>query len=142
MNQHVLFVEDDADDVFLIERAWKKAGLDNHATNFASNGKEAIEYLSQSASTTSRPQVIFLDLNMPLMGGLEFLSWLRSQPHLETIPVVVLTTSANPADISAAYNNGTNAYVIKPSAIADFSALFRSAADFWLGFNKLTPVLR
>lgn len=136
MKRHVLFVEDDSDDVFLIERAWKNAALANQI-HFSSNGKEAIDYISALLNAPpSLPAVIFLDLNMPLMGGLGALQVLRAQPALQTTPIIILTTSENPSDLDAAYKAGANAYVVKPSGLSDFAEMLSSAAGFWLKYNK------
>jgi two-component system, response regulator len=123
MSPTVLFVEDDADDVFLIQRACKSAQHDD-PKEYLPNGKAAVDYLSQTvAQGRSLPRLIFLDLNMPLMGGLEFLSWLRNQPLLRNIPVVVLTTSVNPQDLATAYRSGANAYLVKPSSISELDLM-------------------
>ena len=135
MNHKILFVEDDQDDVFLIERACKTAGLDERR-GFLHDGKAAVDYLAE-AMGGSLPALIFLDLNMPLMGGLEFLRWMRAEVSFENIPVLVLTTSENPQDIKSAYQAGANAYLVKPTAIAEFAKMIGCATQFWLDFNRM-----
>jgi chemotaxis family two-component system response regulator Rcp1 len=137
MTRKLLFVEDDEDDVFLIGRACKAAGV-NALTEFQPNGKAASEHLANSLPVGgSLPQLIFLDLNMPVMGGLEFLRWLRRQPLLEYIPVVVLTTSENPDDLKAAYTARANAYVVKPANPSLWAEVLRCATEFWLVHNRV-----
>jgi len=139
MNGKALFIEDDEDDVFLIKRAWEMAAI-KQPKEFLPNGKAAVEYLSQVSHDGPGeciPSVIFLDLNMPLMGGLEFLRWLREERGHREIPVVILTSSENPKDIAAAYETGANGYVVKPSTIPELVEMFECAAKFWLRFNRL-----
>ncbi|HEY0433710.1 MAG TPA: response regulator [Chitinophagaceae bacterium] len=135
MSGHILFVEDDSDDVFLIQHAAKNAGL-TQRLHFSANGKEAVEYLLPLVNSPALlPSLIFLDLNMPLMGGLEFLNWMRSQAALQTIPVIILTTSENPADIAAAYKAGANAFLVKPSVISELANMLIRATTLWLKDN-------
>lgn len=132
----VLFVEDDEDDIFLLQRACDKAGL-KEPKEFLPNGQVAADYLTDHAEVPRKLRLIFLDLNMPLMGGLEFLNWLRQQPALAGIPVVVLTSSENPQDMRSAYELGANAYLVKPSSVAALTQLLATAQQFWLGYNRV-----
>jgi CheY-like chemotaxis protein len=140
MYRSLLFVEDDEDDIFAIKRILGR--MDVRASDHSErNGKAAVEYLNSivsadNAHATQFPHLIFLDLNMPLMNGLEFLRWLRSQPNMSTIPVVVLTSSANPSDIQLAYQSGANAYLVKPTSSEKFSNLLSAAQSFWLEHNQ------
>lgn len=135
MEPKILFVEDDPDDVFLIERAWKTVGMAVPLA-FQSTGRAAIDFLSAPANPRERPRVIFLDLNMPVMGGLDFLRWLRKQPLFQHLPVIILTTSVNPQDIKAAYEAGANAFLVKPTSVAQFAEMLSCAARFWLHLNR------
>jgi CheY-like chemotaxis protein len=91
-----------------------------------------------SDRSTSLPKLIFLDLNMPLMNGLEFLQWRSQRPELQTIPVIVLTSSENPQDVIDAYRLGANAYLVKPMSVTELSSLLKSIQAFWLTHNRFT----
>lgn len=139
MNRHLLFIEDDEDDIYIIRNTLEREGISAN-THFVQNGKMAVEYLeiltNDTSSSRSLPMLIFLDLNMPLMNGMEFLQWRRQQPALQTIPVLVLTSSNSPKDISDAYSLGANAYLVKPMSVAELSSLLKSVQDFWLTHNR------
>ena len=142
MNRHLLFIEDNEDDVYIIRNTLEREGIREN-THFVGNGKLAVEYLESLARNTSQPEplpaLIFLDLNMPLMNGLEFLQWRREQPDLQTVPVLVLTSSDSQRDIADAYKLGANAYLVKPMSVAEFSALLKSVHQFWLTYNRAAP---
>lgn len=137
-NKRILLIEDDADDVFLIRHAFQRAGLKDDVS-LAENGKAAVtlfESFSAEPDRKDAPEFIFLDLNMPVMNGLDFLRWLRSAVQWRTLPVVVLTTSEDPRDISAAYELGANAYLVKPSSPAAMIEMFKAVDSFWFLFNR------
>jgi CheY-like chemotaxis protein len=140
MNRLLLFIEDDEDDIYVMQNALERVGI-HETMHFVRHGKEAVEYLQSctvpgSHSPTSLPKMIFLDLNMPLMNGLEFLGWRSQQPALQTIPVVVLTSSESRQDIIDAYRLGANAYLVKPMSVTEFSSLLKSIQAFWLTHNR------
>lgn len=126
---HVLLVEDDPADALLIEEALAGNGV-ARAIGRADDGIEALEYLRDPERP--RPDLIVLDLNMPRMNGRELLAVLKDDADLCTIPVVVLTTSATPDDVSAAYQRHANAYVTKPVNLDDFLRSVRSIDQFFL----------
>jgi CheY-like chemotaxis protein len=126
---HVLLVEDDPADALLIEEALGEGGV-ARAIGRADDGIEALEYLRDPGRP--RPDLIVLDLNMPRMNGRELLAVLKKDADLCTIPVVVLTTSATPDDVSAAYQRHANAYVTKPVNLDDFLQSVRSIDQFFL----------
>ncbi|WP_436762222.1 response regulator [Streptosporangium sp. V21-05] len=125
----VLLVEDDDADAALIDAALNEHGMarDIHHVH---DGVEALQYLR--ASDTPRPDLIVLDLNMPRMNGRELLAVLKDDENLLSIPIVVLTTSSAPDDISAAYHQHANAYVTKPINLDDFLQAVRSIDAFFL----------
>jgi CheY-like chemotaxis protein len=138
--QLLLHVEDDPDDALLIGRALRRAGVEN-PVHVVENGEQAVRYMLgqqpfEQRSGQPLPGLILLDLNTPLMTGHEFLQWLRSQPLLRRIPVVVLTSSSAERDIIAAYDAGANAYLVKPLDQADLVAMLRDLQSFWFNWNQ------
>ncbi|GJF31113.1 response regulator [Kitasatospora sp. NE20-6] len=130
----VLLVEDDAADAMLIEEALEeKAQRDIVRVD---NGEAALEYLR--AEGALMPDLIVLDLNMPRMNGQELLDIIKIDESLKSIPVVVLTTSAAPDDVSGAYRRHANAYVTKPVQLDDFTRAVQSIDSFYLD-TALTP---
>jgi CheY-like chemotaxis protein len=114
----ILLVEDNDDDVFLMRHALASAGVSN-PVYVAESGQHAIDYLSGSGVYQDRtrfpmPVIVFLDLKLPLMSGHEVLGWIRSQRQLESLLVVVLTSSDEPSDVRRSYSLGANSYLMKP----------------------------
>jgi CheY-like chemotaxis protein len=137
-NSDILFVEDDDDDVFMLKHVCKKIGIER--STFVQNGRLAIEYLtSVFGKNADEYPIIFLDINMPEMDGFAFLRWLRGEAALYSIPVIILSTSENPRDMTTAYKLGANAYLVKTSAIGDLAIMLAAAHQFWSGFNRLPP---
>ena len=117
----VLLVEDDEIDVMNIQRAFKKNNITNNL-QVASNGLEALSILRKNGAKAF-PDLILLDLNMPKMGGLEFLDELRKDQNLRSLMVIILTTSSDERDIKMAYKYNVAGYIIKP---VDFNALVQA----------------
>ncbi|EGX58144.1 putative two-component system response regulator [Streptomyces zinciresistens K42] len=131
----VLLVEDDAADALLIQDALTERGTRNLTQ--VSDGIAALEFLRDPGN--ERPDLIVLDLNMPRMGGREFLAVVKEDPELRTIPVVVLTTSSAPDDVTGAYHHHANAYVTKPVNLEEFEAAVRSIDAFYLDIAVKPP---
>jgi CheY-like chemotaxis protein len=115
----ILIAEDDDNDVFLIKRALHQAQFDN-PLQVVATGDEAIAYLKGEGSFSDRdkypvPALILLDLKMPRKNGFEVLAWLRQHPEFNSLPVVVLTSSQESADINRAYALGAHSYLVKPA---------------------------
>ncbi|MFE9559065.1 response regulator [Streptomyces sp. NPDC006703] len=124
----VLLVEDDIADAMLIEGALTGRGARNLVQ--VTDGVAALEHLR--APGTARPDLIVLDLNMPRMNGRELLQVLKSDKDLQAIPVVILTTSAAPDDVTGAYSSHANAYVTKPVNLEEFEQAVQSIDAFYL----------
>ncbi|MEU9189078.1 response regulator [Streptomyces sp. NPDC048484] len=124
----VLLVEDDLADAMLIEEALSERGARNLVQ--VTDGVAALEHLRTPG--TPRPDLIVLDLNMPRMNGRDLLKVLKSDDDLQTIPVVVLTTSTAPDDVTGAYSSHANAYVTKPVNLEEFEQAVRSIDAFYL----------
>lgn len=130
---HILLVEDDEVDIKNVQRAFKK----NHISNplhIARNGLEALEMLRGTdgkEKLNPLPKVILLDLNMPKMGGLEFLQAIREDPVLKTISVFVMTTSDEESDKFAAYNLNVAGYILKPLSFERFVEAVSILNHYW-----------
>jgi CheY-like chemotaxis protein len=130
---NILLVEDDEVDVMNVRRAFKKG----HITNplfVAGNGIEALAMLrgdGDGQKIPSQRRLILLDLNMPKMNGIEFLTALRADPNLKPIPVVVLTTSSEDRDRVDAYNLNVAGYLLKPVTFGTFVETMTTLNQYW-----------
>lgn len=138
----ILLVEDNLRDIELTLATFKQ----NHVANsvvVARHGGEALDYLYRRGEHTGRapgqPAVVFLDLKMPKVDGLEVLRQMKSDPALKMIPVVMLTSSREEGDLIQSYQNGVNAYIVKPVGFAEFSDAIRQLGIFWALLNELPP---
>ncbi|MGF1459969.1 MAG: response regulator [Leptolyngbyaceae cyanobacterium] len=129
---NVLLVEDDEVDVMNMRRALKRKQL-SVPLQVARNGLDALTLLQDSAAAAFRRkrQLVLLDLNMPKMGGLEFLGALRQDPDLRCLPVVAMTTSDDPADRRQAYQLNVAGYVLKPVKFAEFADRIETLVRYW-----------
>src|SRR5688500_9006544 len=107
MNDTVLLVEDEDNDVFFMQRAWRQAGITT-PLQIAEDGQAAIDYLKDALSGDHRklPGLVLLDLKLPRVMGFEVLKWIRQQPELQTMIVIILTSSKLSSDIDTAYRLG------------------------------------
>jgi|SRR4051812_14252754 DNA-binding response OmpR family regulator len=142
MPKVILHVEDEEDDAFLFRRAMTKAGC-SVPIQLASDGQTAIDYLKGTGSFAKRdefplPSLVLLDLKLPHVPGLEVLKWIRQEAAL-LVPVVILSSSENENDITAAYELGGNAYLVKPSDTSEFPEIAKTITDFWLRRNRPHP---
>ena len=139
-DQAILLVEDSEDDVFLMKRALKGAKIKNPLV-VVEDGQQAVEYLAGTGEFADRekfpfPAVVFLDLKLPMMGGLEVLEWIRKQRGLENLVVLVLTSSSEPSDLKRAYALGANSYLVKPPTADQLLELANAFKWYWLEFNR------
>lgn len=130
---HILLVEDDDVDVMNVKRAFKKNNITNPLF-VASNGLEALDMLRADGRARSVPanrRLVLLDLNMPKMGGIEFLRELRADADLRPTPVVVLTTSNEERDRVEAYNLNVAGYILKPVTLSSFMETMATLNRYW-----------
>jgi CheY-like chemotaxis protein len=128
----IMLVEDDIGDQKLIRMSLKQQRIANTPI-VAGSAEEAIEYLmkSKDSEIAPMPNLILLDLNMPGMGGKEFLRQIKSDPDLEAIPVVILTTSDSDKDILETFKLQAAGYIKKPINLNDFQEVMQSLTDYW-----------
>ncbi len=138
----ILLIEDNPNDVELTVAALKG----NHVANeiiVARHGGEGLDYLYGRGKFAERPlglpAVVFLDLKMPKVDGLDVLRAVKQDPELKTLPVVMLTSSREEADLIESYKLGVNAYVVKPVGFEQFSDAIRQLGMFWAVFNEPPP---
>ncbi|MBN2019673.1 MAG: response regulator [Sedimentisphaerales bacterium] len=126
--QPILLLEDDTVDAMTVKRALKDLNVANAVVRLI-NGEEGVKYLRKNSNV--RPCVIILDLNMPKMNGIEFLKYVKEDPELRAIPVVVLTTSRADQDKFECFNNSVAGYLIKPSDYQDFVRTIQILDLYW-----------
>lgn len=142
----ILMVEDDSNDVLLVRRAFRKAGI-NTKINIVSDGEEAINYLTRKGKYKENgdrypmPTLILLDLKLPRVNGLEVLEWLRQQPELKRLLVVVLTSSQENPDLNKAYDLGVNSYLVKPVSFDSLVNLMDCLHAYWFNCNEKPVIL-
>jgi CheY-like chemotaxis protein len=135
----ILLVEDDLAHAEIVRRNLEDFRVANHLEH-VSDGQAALDYLfgegDWSTVPTPRPHVILLDLRLPKVDGLEVLRTIKADKQLNSIPVVVLTTSDAEADMVRAYESHVNSYLVKPLDLDQFVSLIRSLGYYWLAWNK------
>jgi CheY-like chemotaxis protein len=136
----ILLVEDDANDVFFMHRAMKQAGVTN-PMQVARDGQMAIDYISGAGAYSDRlmfplPDLVLLDLKLPHVMGLDVLEWIRTQPELAMVMVLILTSSRLPTDVNKAYSLGANSYLVKPSLPEGLLDMVGQIKRYWLDLNE------
>ncbi len=140
----ILLVEDEPEDVFNIQRAFRKAKLAN-PLQVVNDGDAAVAYLQGDPPYNDRsrypiPTLVLLDLKLPRRSGLEVLTWMREQPELKRLPVVVLTSSGERNDVNSAYDRYVNSYLVKPVAFEALLELLKSVNMYWIVCNEKPDV--
>ena len=123
----LLLVEDNDADVVLMQEALREARLRHHLT-VAGDGEVAMTTLRDGETL---PDLVLLDLNMPRKDGREVLAEAKADPELLDVPIIVLTTSVSPSDVTFAYGNHANAYIRKPNGLAELIDVADAIRDFW-----------
>ncbi|MDB6125191.1 MAG: putative response regulator, CheY [Pedosphaera sp.] len=148
MLKTLLIVDDREDDVLLTKRAFQRAGS-KCQIEVCQNGEQAIQYLAGQGNYRDRaahplPELILLDIKMPGIDGFQVLQWLRNQAFLKAIPVVMLTTSDEPKDVTRAYKAGANSYLVKPIDYEQLEKNLPLLLEYWLHINtapsKMVPI--
>lgn len=140
----ILLVEDNPDDEQLTLRALKHNNIVNKVV-VVHDGAEALDFLFGTGAYKGRdlrdlPQVIFLDLKLPRVDGLEVLTRIRADPRTKLLPVVILTSSKEEQDLIAGYSSGANSYIRKPVDFTQFAEAARQLKLYWLVLNEQPPV--
>lgn len=141
----VVVVEDSPEDFEATRRALVRGGLANPLVHCAT-GDDALDYLfagadGEGTAATPPPGLILLDLNLPGTDGREVLARVKGDPVLRSVPIVVLTTSADRRDVSGCYRAGANSYIQKPVDLAGFRAAMQTLREYWLDVVMLPPAV-
>jgi CheY-like chemotaxis protein len=130
---HILLVEDNEGDILLTLEAFEECKLKTEIS-IAKNGQEALDFLYRRGSfaEAKKPDLILLDINIPIYNGHEVLQKIKEDPLLKKIPVIMLTTSSSEQDINTAYENHCNSYVKKPLDIGEFLTTIVKIEEFYL----------
>ena len=136
----ILLAEDDPNDVLLIQRAFQRSLVAN-PMQVVRDGEEVLAYLKGEDPFSDRerhplPVLMLMDLKMPRKTGLEVLEWVRQQPGLKRLPIIVLTSSNQSPDINRAYELGANSYLVKPAGFDSLLELVKNLDMYWLILNE------
>jgi len=133
----ILLIEDRSTDIDLTKRAFKRRNVLNPIQE-ARDGEEALAYIKRWEAGEPAPVFILLDLKLPKVNGLEVLKQLKAHPAYASIPIIVLTTSAEDRDIEEAYKLGCNSYIVKPVEFEKFMDVATQIEVYWCALNT-TP---
>jgi CheY-like chemotaxis protein len=136
---HILLVEDNEGDILLTLEAFEECKIKTEIS-VVKNGNHALDYMFKRGAFADarKPDLILLDINIPIYNGHEVLRQIKADSTLKKIPVIMLTTSANQKDLNTAYENHCNCYVQKPLEMNDFLSAILKIEDFWLQLTTLS----
>jgi CheY-like chemotaxis protein len=139
----ILLVDDSEDDLVFMDEAFKNAKCDNPLQK-VQGGEEAIAYLKGEAPYDDRnkyplPTVMLLDLNMPRKDGFEVLAWVRAQPGLKRLAIIILTASMRGEDVERAFDLGATSFLVKPSSLQALTTMMRCLNE-WIQMNHFPPL--
>ncbi len=135
---HILLIDDSKTDLIMIKEAIIERDI-THTIDTAGNGIEAISFLKKEDAFNNKatPNLILLDINMPLMNGYEVLDIIKADKKLNHIPIVMFSTSSLPDDIFKSYQKHANCYIVKPDNARGFDEVVNSIESFWINIAKL-----
>lgn len=135
---HILLVEDNEGDIALTFEAFEESKVKTEIS-VVKNGRDALDFLFKRGAfeDSATPDLILLDINMPIFNGHEVLHRIKADPGLKRTPVIMLTTSSNPKDVNTAYENHCNSYVLKPLDMDEFLEVILKIEAFWLQLSTL-----
>jgi CheY-like chemotaxis protein len=136
----IILIEDNPDDAALTIRAFKARNLFNSLIHLK-NGQEALDYIFNGVEFNGKkisdhPKVVLLDLKMPKINGLEVLEQLKTNPKTKSIPVIILTSSAEDPDVKRCYELGANSYIVKPVGFENFTKTVVDLGLYWIVLNQ------
>jgi two-component system, response regulator len=136
----ILIIDDNVEDAELTIRALRRQNMANKVVHLI-DGVEALDFLNgtgkySTRNTQAKPKVIFLDLKMPRLNGLEVLEKIKNNDELKSIPVVILTSSAEDPDVTRSYALGANSYIVKPVEFDNFFKTVHDLGLYWVVINK------
>lgn len=136
---HILLVEDNEGDIVLTIDAFEESKIKTKLS-ITRNGQEALDFLFKKGSypNAQTPDLVLLDINIPIFNGHEVLQQIKADPILKKIPVIMLTTSSNQKDIDKAYENHSNCYIKKPMEMEEFLKAILKIEEFWLELTTLS----
>lgn len=134
----ILLLEDEPSDAYLVKMALKEGKVLAHLHHVV-DGREGLDFLNKTEkyADAPRPDLIFLDLNMPRMNGSEFLIAIKADERFKGIPVVVLTTSDYEKDVVSSYQLGATSYITKPMDMPQFIKAIQQIGEYWFSLVRL-----
>lgn len=135
---HILLVEDNEGDILLTREAFEESKVMTQIS-VSRNGQEALDFLFRRGTymDAKKPDLILLDINIPIYNGHEVLKQIKTDNILKKVPVIMLTTSSNQTDIDSAYENHANSYIKKPLDMEEFLDAILKIEEFWLQLSTL-----
>ena len=132
----VLVIEDSDDDFYLLQRAFNKVDGCTEIVHIR-EGAEAIQHLDNARQKQNSPALLLLDLKLPGVSGFDVLKWVRNDPTFKLLPVNILSSSGEPADVRKAFELGANAFTVKPMGLGEYDDLVRTLLKFWFELGQL-----
>ena len=133
---HILLIEDNEGDILLTTEALEDSKIMN-TISVISDGKQAINFFESLSTGGQMPELILLDVNLPMKGGHEVLQYIKNSDKHKHIPVIMLTTSSSEKDIMQSYRNHANCYITKPIEVSDFMMAISKIEDFWINIVSI-----